>query len=119
GRGIDRIIRRWYFRSAQAFQDHRHAVTAAATDGLQAELLVVEPQRVDQRGRDPRAGHAERVADRDRAAVHVQLVQWNVQFLVGRDDLRGERLVDLHQVDVTDTHAGPGQRLPAGLHRTE
>ena len=34
-----------------------------------------------------------------------------------RDDLRGERLVDLDQVDVVDGHAGPGQCLPGRLDR--
>ena len=36
-----------------------------------------------------------------------------------RDDLGGERLVDLDQVDVVDGHAGPGQGLAAGLDRAE
>ena len=40
--------------------------------------------------------------------------------LPGRgDDLGGERLVDLDQVDVVDGHAGPAERLAAGLDRSE
>ena len=35
------------------------------------------------------------------------------EVAVARDDLRGERLVDLDQVDVADGHAGPLQRLLA------
>ena len=35
------------------------------------------------------------------------------------DDLGGERLVDLDQVDVVDRHAGPAQRLAARLDRAE
>ena len=36
-----------------------------------------------------------------------------------RDHLRGERLVDLDQVDVVDGHAGAGERLPGRLDRAE
>ena len=74
-------------------------------------------QAVEQRAGDAGAGHAERVADRDRAAVHVELVDVDAQVAVAGDDLRGERLVDLDQVDVVDGHPGPGQRLLGGLDR--
>src|SRR6185437_12875948 len=76
---------------AQPLQDQRHPLAAADAHRLQPELLVVPLQRVDQRAGDARAGHPEGVADGDRAAVHVQLVQVDPQVLVGRDDLRGER----------------------------
>ena len=46
----------------------------------------------------------------DRAAVDVEPVQVDAQVAVGRDDLGRERLVDLHQVDVIDGHAGVRQR---------
>src|SRR5207248_2240791 len=106
---------------AQPFQHHRHALTAADAHRLQAPLLVVELQRVDQRAGDPGAGHAERVADRDRAAVDVELVAERVDAEVARrrDDLRRERLVDLHEVDVVDGLAGPGQGDLGRLDRAE
>ena len=46
-------------------------------------VLSCQLQRVDQGAGDPGAGHAERVADRDRAAVDVQLLQRDAQ-LAGR-----------------------------------
>ena len=52
------------------------------------------------RGRDPRAGHAEGMTHRDRAAVHVEPVLVDAQAPGGRDDLRRERLVHLDEVDV-------------------
>src|SRR6187397_92404 len=48
----------------------RHA--AAFAHGLQAVTLVVLLQRVDQRGHQLGAGAAERMAERDRAAVDVE-----------------------------------------------
>src|SRR4030095_15821928 len=86
---------------------------------LQADGLVVPVQRVEQRAGDPRAGHPERVADRDRAAVDVQLLDRDAEVAVRRDDLRGGRLVDLHQGDVVDGHAGPLERLPGRLDRAQ
>ena len=79
--------------------------------------LVLGLQAVDQRAGDAGAGHAERVADGDGAAVDVELVEVDAQVAVARDDLRGERLVDLDQVDVVDGHAGALQRLLRGLDR--
>src|SRR5690606_29941514 len=92
---------------------------AADAHGLQPELLVVELEAVDERGGDPGAGHAERVADGDRAAVDVQLVVVDAEVLGRRQDLRGERLVDLDQVDVVDGHPGVGERLAGRLDRAE
>src|SRR4051794_38444383 len=97
--------------SAEALDDHGHALATAAAHRLQAELLVVELEAVDQRAGDAGAGHAEGVAHGDGAAVHVQLVLVDAEVAGGRDDLRGERLVDLEQVDVADAETGPLQRL--------
>ena len=82
-------------------------------------VLVGVLQAVDQRGHDAGAGHAERVTEGDGAAVDVELVHRDAEVLGRRDDLGGERLVDLDQVDVVDRHAGPRQRLAAGLDRAE
>ena len=105
--------------SAEPLEDHRHALAAAHAHGLQAQGRVVELQAVQQGGGDARPGHAERVPDRDGAAVHVELGQVDAEVGVRRDDLGRERLVDLHQVDVGDGHPGPGERLPGRLHRSQ
>src|SRR3954470_22892517 len=86
--------------SAEPFDHHGHALATAHAHGLETELLVVETKAVDQRGGDARAGHAERMAHRDRAAVDVQLVDVDAEILRGRQHLRRERLVDLDEVDV-------------------
>ena len=54
---------------------------------------------------------------RDRAAVDVDLVVRHAHLAHEPQHHRGERLVDLDQVDVVDRHAGPGQRLAGGRRR--
>src|SRR4051794_4980730 len=108
-------------RLAQALQHHCHALAAADAHRLETERLVVVLQRVDECRGDPRAGHAERVTDGDRAAVDVELVAERVDADAARrrDDLGGECLVDLDQVDVVDGLAGVGEGLLGRLDRPE
>src|SRR4051794_12500668 len=105
--------------SAEAFEDRRHTLAATDAHRLETERLVLELQPVDQRAGDARAGHAERVADGDRTAVHVEAVDVDAELLVRRDHLRGERLVDLDEVDVVDRHLRASEGLLGGLDRTE
>ncbi len=51
-------------------------------------------------GGDPRAGCAQRVADRDAAAVDVHFLHRDPEFADRGDRLRSECLVDLHHVDL-------------------
>src|SRR5947207_12358429 len=59
--------------SAEPLEDHRHALAAADAHGFKTQGGVMELQAVQEGGSDARPGHAERVTDRDRPAVHVQL----------------------------------------------
>ena len=68
-------------------------------------VLSCQSKELSMRVLQAGAGHAERVADGDRAAVDVEPVEVDAEVLVGRHDLGGERLVDLDQVDVADGHA--------------
>jgi hypothetical protein len=72
---------------------------------------------VDQCAEDAGAGRADRVAERDRAAVDVDavLVDAEQPHRVQRD--RGERLVDLPQIDVAGLQPGLVQRLARGRRR--
>src|SRR6188472_3795034 len=60
--------------SVQALDEHRHALAAADAHRLEADRPVERLQVVEQRVHDPRARHAIRVAERDRAAVRVELL---------------------------------------------
>src|SRR6478736_3652541 len=86
--------------------DHRVALPAARADRGHAEPAAAAAQLVDQGGEDARAAGADRMSERDGPAVHVHLGLVDPQhaYRVERD--RGERLVDLEQVDVLDFEAG-------------
>ncbi len=62
-------------------------------------------QLVQQRGGDPGARAAERVADRDRAAVDVDQVRVALELVDHGDRLGRERLVDLEQGQLVDVPA--------------
>src|SRR4051794_17625396 len=73
--------------------------TAAAQGGrTDAAAATLELEREMQH--DPGPGHADRVAQGDRSAVHVDLLVGEAE-LAGRGDAdRRERLVELHEVQV-------------------
>src|SRR5699024_2049434 len=103
--------------AASALQDSGDALTAGCADGDQTTSGTVLGQQFRQRGGDPTAGGGERVPGSDGRAVHVQfrLVD-RTRFLVAAapvlgelgvlpgfqrgQHLRGERLVDLVEVEV-------------------
>ena len=59
---------------------------------------------------DPGAGRADRVADRDSAAVDVDPLVADAEVAHGLDDDRGEGLIDLDQVEVGDGEPGLAER---------
>ena len=65
------------------------------------------------------AGAPERVADRDRAAVDVEPLVVDAERPRRREHLRGERLVELDQVDVVDGQARAGQGHARRVDRSE
>ena len=71
-----------------------------------------------ERGRDqPDAGRADRVTERDRAAVDVDLVHVDAVDAGPRQDDGREGLVDLEQVEVADRHAGLVEHPLGGVDR--
>src|SRR4051794_38230848 len=54
-------------------EQHRVALPAAGADRRHAEAATAPPQLVHEGADDTRAGRADRVAERDRASVHVHL----------------------------------------------
>ncbi len=85
----------------------------APTQSVQQRGIEVAALELVERGaEDHRAGRAERMAHRDRPAVHVHLVVRHVHLAHESQHDRGEGLVDLEQVDVLDAHAGALQQLP-------
>src|SRR6188768_1476134 len=75
GWGEGRRVTRFYKRPRlQAFDDHGHALTAADAHRLEAVAAAAVLEAVEQRGHDAGAGHPERVAEGDGAAVGVELL---------------------------------------------
>ena len=90
--------------------DQRVALAAAAAQRRGADAAAAALQLERQVQGDPGAGHADRVAQRDGAAVDVDLVLVDAQ-LAGRDEPdRGERLVDLDEVEVGRARCPPSRR---------
>src|SRR5829696_7371313 len=83
-----------------AFEHDRETLAAADAQGREAERHAAMPHLVGEREDDPRAAHPDRMAERDAAAANVHAVAIELQLTLARDDLRGERLVDLDQIDV-------------------
>src|SRR2546425_5050160 len=99
--------------SRDALEDDGAAVPARRADAHQAVAGAAAMHLQSERGDHARAGRAERMAERDRAThhVHALLVQpadaVRLQHLEGGEDLRGERLVHLDQVDVLQPQSRP------------
>ena len=92
----------------------------ADADAQRREPVTAAPpaQLVEERHDEPRAAHAERVAERDRAAVHVHALRVEPELADHREALRRERLVQLDEIDLADgdarsRRAACAQRAPA------
>src|SRR5947207_3722961 len=97
--------------------ERARAEAAPAAHRHEADLLVGALELVQQRRDQPRAGRPERMAQGDRAAVHVDLVHVRLELATPGRDHRGEGLVDLDQIDVVDLHAVALEDLPGRRDR--
>src|SRR5450631_2325537 len=75
--------------------DERVSLPATTAQGRRAHAATTALELKDQVQRDPGPRHADRVPDRDRASVDVDLVRVDPQKPGGCQPHRGERLVDL------------------------
>src|SRR5689334_9372590 len=93
----------------ESSQLHRHGRRFATADAKarHAALAAGLLQRVDKRDENAGAAGADRVTERGRAAVHVDLAVVDAEVLHREHRDAGERLVHFPQVDVSG--------LPAGL----
>src|SRR3712207_5669528 len=73
--------------------DHRHAHPHTDAHGRQAVAGAAAAELPGERAEQPGARGAQGVAERDRAAVHVQLLERDPELPRRREHLRGERLV--------------------------
>src|SRR6185369_13936559 len=90
---------------ARVLDQDRDALAAADAGRGDAEALLAAPQLQHERQDQTRARRAERVPERDRAAVDVDLVTVQAELLLAAEVLGREGLVDLDEVDVGELHA--------------
>src|SRR4051794_38950946 len=86
-------------RPARDLDDQRVALTTAAAQGGRADATTAAAELQRQGQHQPGAGHADRMAQGDRAAVDVDDVLVDLQLTHRVEDHLGERLVDLDQVE--------------------
>src|SRR3954466_4677003 len=78
---------RWKAMASDALDERGGAEAAAAAHRHEAELLVLVLELVQQRREQPRAGRAERMAERHRAAARIDAVHVGLVLArPGRDD---------------------------------
>ena len=115
--GVPRRVRRGRLTRAGGLarggvlDDRREALADADAERGDpvAEALALE--LADERSGEAGARAAERVSERDRAAVHVQALGVDAELALARQDLGGERLVDLDPVDVVEVELRGLERL--------
>src|SRR5581483_6892490 len=77
----------------------------------EAVASAASAQLVQERDDEPRAAHPERVTESDRTAVHVHLPLVETKLADDDERLRGERLVQLDEVDLFEADAGALEQL--------
>src|SRR5262249_10769440 len=111
--------RYWIRPLAVRLEESRGALTAAHAHRHHAVPGLAAKELVGDRADHARARHAERMTDRDRAAVDVELRGIDAELIATVNDLRGERLVQLPHVDVVDLEAVTLQELRHRIHGTD
>src|SRR5512134_1959548 len=93
---------------------HPHSPRYA--EGGDASFRAPAAHFVEERRRDPGAGGADRVAERDRSAVDVDAAEVEGEIARAGNDLGGEGLVELDEVDVGQAELRPGEQSADRRH---
>ena len=98
-------LRRQDFRTSNTLDDRRDALAEADAHRGQTDLRILLLHHVQQRGGDTRTGTTQRMAERNRAAIVVDLgfsLIEQIQTLEHGQALSREGFVQLHGLDVVD-----------------
>src|SRR4051812_3565828 len=90
----------WVTGVLDTLEHHPRSEAAAAAHRDQRRLAVGALELVHRLGDEHGAGRAERMAERDRPSVRVHAIDVGPELALPREHDRGERLVDLDDVDV-------------------
>src|SRR5216683_8092816 len=85
---------------------HRNPHATADAQRGKAFLRVAPLHLVEQRDEHAGARGADRMAERDRPAIDVELLGVEAEFLTDRAGLRGKGLIGLDQIEVINRPAG-------------
>src|SRR5687767_10478010 len=102
--------------------DRGYPLTAAYTHRLEAVAGVAALHLVEQRGHDPAAGGADRVANRDAGAIGIEAVEVIVleaPFAGNGQYLGSEGFVQLDDVHVLEAQAGATEGFGRGRDRAD
>src|SRR5438309_3869707 len=105
-------------RSGHSLDDRRDPLTAADAERREPVALLTLAELVGEREREARARRAERVPERDRAAVHVRLLAIEAAVPLHRGVLRREGRVDLDAIHALDLDAVALARLARSWRRS-
>src|SRR5437870_4218935 len=102
-----------------ALHRQRHALTDAGAPRGERALAPDLVQLMRRRHRDARPRHAERMAERDRAAIRIDVfgIVRKPELAHHGETLRGECLVEFDHVEIADAQAQPLHQLARGGHR--
>src|SRR6202140_3131883 len=106
-------------RSAIDFEQAGAALAAADAHRHHAPFRLAPAPLLKDVAGQPRACHAERMADSDRAAIDVVLVGIDAELVARIQALAGEGLVELPNVDVVHLEALALQKLRARVDRAD
>src|ERR1700761_8981819 len=105
------------FNGSEQLEHCGVGLAAALAHGLQAVPDAVIAHVVHQRGHQPGAAAAQRVAECDRSPVDVHRLRVGPELRQPGQRHRGERLVDFEGADLVDGQAAAVQRLGGGRDR--
>src|ERR1700744_660173 len=108
-----------YEASSINLEQSRAALAAADAHGHDAPLGLAPMAFLEDVAGETRAGHAEGMADRDRAAIDVVLFGIDAELVARIEALARERLVQLPDIDVVDLQALALQQLRHGIDRAD
>src|SRR5579871_163799 len=100
-------------------EQSRAALAAADAHGDDAPLGLAAMTFLQDVAGEPRARHAEGMADRDRAAVDVVLGGIDAELVAAVEALAGESFVELPEIDIVDLQAMALQQLGHGEDRAD
>ena len=103
----------------RALEERRLALADADAQRREAVAAAAAAQLVRERDDEPGAAHAERMAERDRAAVDVHALLVEPELAHDGEALRGERLVQLDEVELAGRDAGAREQLAHGRDRPD